>query len=162
MDEFNELLTQYKTLYLQFLSSGDAQYKTGYQNAYDAIEKTLASKQDEVESEKRSLQHFASSYERSNADLQDITNGASGIVKDAQELHDDYKTSKNRYDFWTAYAPPVQANIDVSIGYAILLRIGIFMILLPVLVFIGYLVPDLYGSSFTQYFLQKAPQVPRM
>jgi len=152
MDEFNKLLDQYKTLYLQFLSSGDPQYKTGYQNAYEAIEKTLASKQSEVDSEKRALQHFASSYEQSNADLQDITSGASGIVRDAQELHDEYETSKDRYDFWTAYPPPVQANVDVSVGYAILLRIGIFMMLLPILVYVGYLVPDLYGSSFKPHF----------
>jgi len=152
MDEFNKLLDQYKTLYLQFLSSGDAQYKTGYENAYEAIEKTLASKQSEVESEKRALQHFASSYEQSNADLQDITSGASGIVRDAQELHDEYETSKDRYDFWTAYPPPAQANVDVSVGYAILLRIGIFMMLLPILVYVGYLVPDLYGSSLKPHF----------
>jgi len=157
MDEFNKLLDQYKTLYLQFLSSGDAQYKTGYQNAYEAIEKTLASKQSEVDSEKRDLQHFASSYEQSNADLQDITSGASGIVRDAQELHDEYETSKERYDFWTAYPPPAQANVDVSVGYAILLRIGIFMMLLPILVYVGYLVPDLYGSSFKPHFPSAAP-----
>lgn len=157
MDEFNKLLDQYKTLYLQFLSSGDAQYKRGYENAYEAIEKTLASKQSEVDSEKRDLQRFASSYEQSNADLQDITKGASGIVRDAQQLHDEYETSKERYDFWTAYPPPAQSNVDVSVGYAILLRIGIFMMLLPILVYVGYLVPDLYGSSFKPHLPSGAP-----
>jgi hypothetical protein len=160
MDNFNKLLDQYKTQYLKFLNSGDESAKTAYQKAYEAIESTLSEKQKDVESEKQNLAYFAKSYQKSNQELQDVSSGATDLIRNAQDIHDDYKTAKNRYDDWTANPPPLEATIDVSVGYAILLRIGILLILLPVLLYAGYMVPDLAGSSLTQKLLGKSVGTP--
>jgi hypothetical protein len=147
---FNSLLDQYKTQYLKFLTSGDASDKTAYRRVYDAIEKLLLQKQGSVDKDKKDLQHFAKSYQKSNKDLNDVTSSATRMIRDAQTLHDEYKTSENRYDAWTENPPNIEQPIDVSNGYSILLRIGIFMMLLPVLLYVGYMVPDLAGSGFAQ------------
>jgi hypothetical protein len=139
-DVFNQLLAEYKNQYLLFVSTGAPEHKTAYTNALTAIEEAVSSKQERVDSEKRALQHFASSYEKSNKDLLDITKGTTSLIQDAQDLHDGYETSKKRYTTWTEEIPRVEP-VNVSIGYSILLRIGLFMILIPIMVFIGYLSP---------------------
>ena len=160
MDNFNKLLDQYKTQYLTFLNSGDDSAKAAYQKAYEAIESLLSEKQQAVLSEKRNLAHFTKSYQQSNQDLQDVSSGAQDLMRNAQDIHDDYTTAKSRYDDWTANPPPIENKIDVSVGYAILLRIGILLILLPVLLYAGYKVPDLAGSSFTRSLLGTSPGTP--
>jgi F0F1-type ATP synthase membrane subunit b/b' len=136
MDRFNELLQEYKNQYLQFLASGDQSFKTAYKRAYSAIEEAIDSKQSVVDSEKKALQHFADSYKQTNKELSDTADDATNVISSAQEIHDEYETSKQRYDSWTKqYTPPPE--IDVAKAYGILMRIGIFLILVPVLYFFG-------------------------
>jgi hypothetical protein len=143
MDEFNRLLTEYKNQYLQFLSTGNAEYKTAYERVMKGIEDAISKKREQVDSQKKSMSHFLDSYKKDNQDISKLVNNSEEITKDAQALHDDYETSKDRYDSWTS-DPNVQKGpvIDVTNGYGIMLRIGIFLILLPILIFIGY-----YGGS---------------
>lgn len=151
MDEFNQLLEQYKTQYLQFLSTGDPSFKSAYQNAQTAIEKAISSKREVVDSEKKAMKHFADSYQKQNAELETLAGGVSSMIGDAQSLHDAYLTSKQRYDMWTENAKaPAAPPVDVSIGYSILLRIGIFLVLVPILVLVGYYTP---GPSVSSYSL---------
>lgn len=140
MEEFNRLLSEYKNQYLQFLSSGDIKYKDAYQNVMKGIEDAISRKRQEVDSQKSAMGHFLESYKKDNQALGDTYNGARGLAKDAQALHDEYQTSKNRYDSWTEDPNvPKGPVIDVSNGYSIMLRFGIFLILIPVLIFVGWL-----------------------
>ena len=140
MEEFNRLLSEYKNQYLQFLSSGDIKYKDAYQNVMKGIEDAISRKRQEVDSQKSAMGHFLNSYKKDNKALGDTYNGAQGLAKDAQDLHDEYQTSKNRYDAWTDDPNvPKGPVIDVSNGYSIMLRFGIFLILIPILILVGWL-----------------------
>jgi hypothetical protein len=135
MDEFNKLLEEYKNQYLQFLSTGEESYKRAYKATLDAIEDAVTSKRQSVESEKNAMKHFATSYANTNKELE-------SIVEDGlQETHDQYTTSKDRFNEWTSNPTAPPAPIDVSVGYDILLRFGILLILLPILLFIGTIMP---------------------
>jgi vacuolar-type H+-ATPase subunit I/STV1 len=142
MENFNKLLDEYKNQYLQFLATGSAEFKTAYQRAMDGIESAITEKREQVDAEKRAMKHFAATYKKDNEELTDALNTASTMTEDAQQIHDEYEGSKNRYDVWTSgYVPQASINYDVSNGYGIMLRFGIFLILLPILILIGYLTP---------------------
>lgn len=133
MDEFNRLLTEYKNQYLDFLTTGSPENKTAYQRVMDAIENAITKKRKEVESQKSAMKHFVKSYKQDNDDI-------AKLVDNAQELHDEYTTSKDRYDAWTSDPNvPKGPVIDVANGYGIMLRFGIFLILIPVLILVGWL-----------------------
>ena len=137
MDRFNELLQEYKNQYLQFLATGDAHFKDAYKRAYSAIEEAIGSKQTDVDSEKKALQHFAKSYKQTNKELGNTADDATKLISSAQDIHDEYETSKQRYDSWTEGATVPTAPPDVGRAYAILMRIGILLILIPILYFVG-------------------------
>jgi len=142
MEEFNKLLDEYKNQYLQFLATGSAEFKTASSKVMTAIENAITEKREQVDKEKKAMKHFASTYKKNNDELSDLINTTSGMTDNAQKLHDEYEGSKNRYDVWTSgYAPPSTINFDVSNGYGVMLRFGIFLILLPILFFVGYLTP---------------------
>lgn len=140
MEEFNRLLTEYKNQYLDFLSTGSSEHKTAYERVMQAIENAISKKREQVDSQKSAMKHFVKSYKKDNEDLSDLVNGAQGLTKDAQEMHDEYETSKDRYDSWTS-DPGISKGpvIDVSNGYGIMLRLGIFLILIPVLILVGWM-----------------------
>jgi hypothetical protein len=73
------------------------------------------------------------------------------MYKDADRLQDEFTTSKNRYDLWTSNGPtgPV---LDLSVGYAILLRMGIVLLTLPILFVFGYILAKEQGPmSLSNY-----------
>lgn len=140
MDDFNRLLEEYKNQYLQFLATGEESYKRAYQTALEAIENAVSSKRDQLDTEKGALKHFAASYAKTNKELE-------SVVQDGlQDAHDQYTTSKNRFNEWTAN-PVTRTTVDVSTGYIILLRFGILLILLPVLLFVGLVMPFQFEQS---------------
>jgi hypothetical protein len=141
MEDFNRILNEWKGQYLQFIATGDDASKQAYQRAQQAIEETIAAKRARVDSEKAAMKQFANSYAKSNSDLSSSVAGAQSLVDNAQAIHDSYVTSRDRFNEWTSTDKPAPPTLDVSNGYSILLRIGIFLILLPVLLFVGYLVP---------------------
>lgn len=149
MEEFNQILNEWKDKYVQFITTGDENDKQAYQNAQSAIEQAISTKRSRVENEQAAMKQFANSYTKSNADLNAAVGSAQSLVDNAQDLHDQYVTSKDRFDEWTeAPQTPAKPTLDVSNGYAILLRVGIFLILLPVLLFIGYLAPTgMFGAT---------------
>lgn len=147
MEEFNQILNTWKDTYVQYITTGDENDKQAYQSAQEAIEQTLSAKRARVEREQADMKQFANSYAKSNADLASTVDNAQSLVNNAQSLYDSYVTSKNRFDTWTEGPVPTKPTLDVSNGYAILLRVGIFLILLPILLFVGYLVPAV-GQTF--------------
>lgn len=150
MDEFNKLLTEYKNQYLDFLATGGAEYKAAYQRVMSEIESMISAKRQEVDAQKSSMKHFVKSYAEDNRDL-------GGMVEDAQQLHDQYQTSKNRYEAWTEDSKiPKAPVLDISNGYSIMLRFGIFLILIPVLILVGWFtgghhaMPSMRSINITQ------------
>lgn len=137
MEEFNKILEEYRGNYIQFLTTGIPEYKTAYQRAQDIIEKLLQEKQEQVLKEKKDMKHFVESYKRDNEELTSLYDAGTSMKKDAQEIQDEYITSKNRYSEFTK-KPEIPAKVDLTNGYTILLRIGIIFIILPVLFFLGY------------------------
>jgi hypothetical protein len=165
MEEFNQVLNEWKDKYVQYITTGDENDKQAYESAQSAIEQTLSAKRARVEREQADMKQFANSYAKSNADLANTVDNAKSLVDNAAVLHDQYVTSKNRFDTWTeSPTAPAKPTPDVSNGYAIVLRVGIFLILLPILLFVGYLVPGVAqtlgapGTSITLLSPALSPQ----
>jgi hypothetical protein len=136
-EEFNKLLDEYQANYVQFLTTGIPDYERAYKNAQTAIEKILDDKRQRVDKEKKDMKHFAASYKEDNEDLGRLFNSASTMYQDAQSIQDQFETAKQRYDQFTETPEPSKA-VDVSNGYKLLLRIGVILILIPVLFLLGY------------------------
>jgi len=141
MEEFNRLLNEYKDQYLQFLTTGDQSYRVASERALEAIEQAVTTKREHVDSEKAAMKHFAATYQKNNEELESAVQSAASKLKSSQELHDEYQTSKTRYDSTTS-----TASFDPSVGYSILMRIGIVLILLPILALVGFVFPTVADS----------------
>ena len=140
MEEFNRLLNEYKNQYLQFLATGNSQFRDAYQTVMRSIEEAITRKRERVESQKSAMKHFVRSYKQDNDELAGMVESSSSMAKSSMQAHDEFLTSKDRYDTWTSDpSAPKKPVVDVANGYAIMLRFGIFLILIPVLIFIGWL-----------------------
>lgn len=140
-EQFNRLLDEYKNQYLQFLSTGDDAAKRAYQATLDAIEAAISEKRESVDSEKRAMKHFAASYQADKDALEDTVARGQDVAQSAQDIMDDYQEAKARYD--QALQRP--AHVDLSVGYAVLARIGAFLLLLPLVLLAAY-----YSVSFVR------------
>lgn len=148
MSGFEDLLNEYKSNYTQFLSTGNTAYKTAYMNAQEAIDKAILERQGEVEDQKRDMNRFTESYQEGNTELSDIYDSASGLFMNAQQIEDTYRGAKQRYDQLISPASG-EPTLNVSNGYAFILRFGLVLILLPLLFFIGYWSPQIKAAVST-------------
>jgi hypothetical protein len=146
MSGFENLLNEYKSNYIQFLSTGNTAYKTAYMNAQEAIDKAILARQKEVEDQKRDMNRFTESYQEGNSELSDIYDSASGLFMNAQQIEDTYRGAKQRYDQLVS-PESGEPTLNVSNGYAFLLRFGLILILLPLLFFIGYWSPQIKAAA---------------
>jgi hypothetical protein len=137
MEEFNKLLEEYRGNYVQFLTTGIPDYERAYKNAQNAIEGVLVNMGKRVEKEKKDMKHFSKSYAQDNNELENLYNSASAMYTDAQTIQDNYETSKQQYNQFIDNPTPSSA-VDVTNGYNLLLRIGIILVLIPVLFVVGY------------------------
>jgi hypothetical protein len=148
MSGFENLLNEYKSNYVQFLSTGNPAYKTAYQNAQAAIDGAILDRQKEVEDQKHDMDRFADSYQEGNSELSDIYDSATGLFQNAQQIEDTYQAAKGRYN---QAASPESGGpaLNISNGYAFLLRFGLILIILPLLFFIGYWSPQIKAAAST-------------
>lgn len=137
METFNKLLDEYSGNYVQFLTTGISDYERAYKNARDLIEKTLDEKRLQVDKEKRDMKYFSETYTNDNEQLSGLFDSASDMFKDAQKIQDTFETAKQRYTDFTSTPEPPKV-INVSNGYNLLLRIGIILVLLPILFIFGF------------------------
>jgi len=148
MSGFENLLNEYKSNYVQFLSTGNNAYKTAYQNAQEAIDKEILARQKEVEDQKRDMNRFTESYQEGNSELSNIYDSATSLFQNAQQIEDTYRGAKGRYDQLVSPASG-EPTLNVSNGYAFLLRFGLVLILLPILFLIGYWSPQIKATAAT-------------
>jgi hypothetical protein len=140
--EFEQMMAEYKSNYVEFLATGNQAYKTAYRNAQDAIEKMIGARQTQVESQKNDMQQFVASYESGNEAMGDTVDEAAELHSNAQKIADEYDAAKNRYDLYTKNMPTLP-SVDISSGYAMVLRFGIVLFLLPILFLIAYWSPQM-------------------
>jgi hypothetical protein len=148
MSGFENLLNEYKSNYTQFLSTGNAAYKTAYMNAQEAIDKAILARQKEVEDQKRDMNRFTESYQEGNSELSDMYDSASGMFMNAQQIEDTYRGAKQRYDQLVS-PESGEPTLNLSNGYAFILRFGLVLILLPILFLIGYWSPQIKAAATT-------------
>jgi len=146
METFNKLLDEYSGNYVQFLTTGISDYERAYKNARDLIEKTLDEKRLQVDKEKRDMKYFSETYTNDNEQLSGLFDSASDMFKDAQKIQDTFETAKQRYTDFTSTPEPPKV-INVSNGYNLLLRIGIILVLLPILFIFGFYMTTTTVSS---------------
>ena len=140
---FNKLLDEYRSNSLEYLSTQRPEYKKAADIAEGAVQDMLTQKQESVIQQKKDMQSFASSYEEGHKELFTIRERGEDMRGDTQKLLDKYETSKQRYDSWTDN-PLAPSTINYNLGYGILWRLGILMLLLPAIMFIGFFNPQLY------------------
>jgi hypothetical protein len=145
---FEKMMDEYKSNYVQFVTTGNEAYKTAYKNAQDAIDKMLTAHQEEVKSQKADMQHFVDSYKTGNDEMGEEYDKASELHQNAQKIADDYEAAKNRYDLYNENSPKLP-TIDISTGYAMILRVGIVLILIPIMFLIGFWSPQMNPFAST-------------
>jgi len=148
IETFNKLLDEYRSNYVQFLSTGTDAYKQAYQLAQQHIETALTEKRSQVDKEKKDMKHFTESYAKDTNDLSSMYDSGTSMYKDADKLQDEFTTSKERYELWTKKGPTAPV-LDLSVGYAILLRMGIVLLVLPILFVVGYILARQNGGSMS-------------
>jgi hypothetical protein len=102
----------------------------------------VSSRQAQVESQKKDMQEFAGSYEEGNDEMSKKYDEAAELHSNAQKISDEYEAAKNRYELYTKNKPTLP-SVDVSNGYAMVLRFGIVLFLLPILFLIAYWSPQM-------------------
>jgi dsDNA-specific endonuclease/ATPase MutS2 len=137
MEQFNKLLEEYKGNYIQFLATGSAEYQRAYKKAQDFIEKALTQKRSVVEKEAEDMQHYTQSFKQDNSALSSMYDMGTDMYKDADQVQDQFEASKTRYDMINTIGDKGN-KINVALGYAILWRVAIVILLIPVLVLLGY------------------------
>ena len=147
--DFEKMLDEYKSNYVQFLTTGNSAYQTAYKNAQSAIEKMMSARQTEVQSQKADMLKFTQSFKEGNDAMGEEYEKAAELRSDAQTIEDDFQGAKNRYDLYKQKTPTLP-RVDVPNGYAIMLRFGIVLFLLPLLFLIGVWSPMMnpFSSSF--------------
>lgn len=143
---FNKLLDEYRSNQIQYLSTQRPEYKKAADAAERAVQDALTNKQKTVDKQRKDMAHFASSYEDDTKELFTLADRGKDMRGDAEKLMDNYETSKQRYDAWSASPPPASV-VDYANGFGILWRVGVLMLLLPILVLIGFYSPQLHQMS---------------
>jgi len=139
---FEEMLEEYKSNYVQYVTTGIETYKKAYKAAQDALEQMVGNRQKEVEAQKADMQKFAESYQEGNTEMGTEYDKAAELHASAQKIEDDYVGAKNRYDMYKEKTPDLP-RVDVSNGYAMILRIGIILFIIPIMYLIGYWSPQM-------------------
>jgi hypothetical protein len=146
--QFNKLLDEFRSNQLQFLTTQRPEYQKAAKISQSAIEDALMTKQETVNQQRRDMNHFASSYAEGSKELFTLVDNAGDMRGNAQKMMDMYETSKTRYETWSEKSTPGSV-VDYALGYGILWRVGIIMILFPVLILLGFYSPQLYQSAFS-------------
>jgi hypothetical protein len=152
-ENFEKLLGQYRSNQLQYLTTQRPEYKKAADIAERAVQDALTKKQILVEDQRKAMTGFASEYASSHKELFTLADQANDMRGDTQKLVDKYETSKQRYDFWSE-KPPTGSTIDYANGYGILWRVGIIMLIVPILILVGFYSPQLYelGVGVSSWF----------
>jgi hypothetical protein len=152
---FNKLLDEYKSNYVQFVTTGNQQFQKAYENARNAVQDIISGRRAAVEKERSDMKHFVKAYKKDGDSLGELQDRAGGLYKNAQTIQDSYETSKKRYDNWLKNEEPSQP-IDYTNGYGILWRVGLLALLLLFIFGISFYNPTatsqqqpFYGSSFS-------------
>lgn len=150
---FNKLLDEYKSNYVQFVTTGNQQFQKAYENARNAIQEMISGKRALVDKERSDMKHFVGAYKKDGDSLGELQDRAGGMYKNAQKIQDSYETSKKRYDNWLKNEEPSQP-IDYTNGYGILWRVGLLALMLLFIFGISFYNPTtvnqpFYGTSFS-------------
>lgn len=137
---FNKLLEEYKSNYVEYMSTGTDDFKKAYENSLNAIHKIILTKQAAVDRERANMKHFAGSYKKDGDSLGKLQDKAGKMYNNAQKIQDKYETSKKRYDNWLKNEP--SQAIDYTNGYGILWRIGLAGLLLLFIFAISFYNPN--------------------
>ena len=149
-DQFNKLLDEYRSNQLKFLTTQRPEYQKAAKIAQGAVEDALSAKQEVVNQQRRDMKHFAESYHEGTKEMFTLVEQADDMRGQAQKMVDNYDTSKSRYDAWSL-SPSTSVAIDYLNGYGILWRIGVIMILFPLLILVGYYGGEMY-YSYSSWF----------
>jgi hypothetical protein len=102
----------------------------------------VGNRQKEVEAQKADMQKFADSYQEGNEEMGTEYDKAAELHASAQKIEDDYVGAKNRYDLYKQKTPNLP-RVDVANGYAMILRLGIILFIIPIMFLIAYWSPQM-------------------
>lgn len=94
MGDYYRAISLYKQNYLNYKLTGNATYKTAYENAEAWIEKYLKSLEEQVAKDTSQIGGFINSYANASPELSNMQQQMKSIQREAPKLQDQYETEK--------------------------------------------------------------------
>lgn len=91
---FRQALEVYRTNYLEYKVTGQAEYKTAYESAQRVIEEYLANLQKKIGNDASYVDSFVKQYANSNQTLMELRDRSRAIQKEGPILQDQYDVKR--------------------------------------------------------------------
>lgn len=164
--EFEGLLSTYKQNYVDFVTTGQASYKTAYTNALAAITKAISDHANTYESEKNNLSTFLTNFNTTQSGINSLQNNSSASLENIQKLASDYETTKGQYQQYfglcedgTRGCPPPRPGPptggDYSRGIKILIALSVLFFIFIFFFIAGYYFQVGAGATPVQQTIQQ-------
>lgn len=144
-EQFEKLLSSYRSNYMQYIVTGQSSYKTAYEKIYNEIDQMIQARQQQVNNEKASASQFLNNFQQDNSEIADMRSKAQTMLEDVQQTRNQYQAAKSRYDNTDVLGSLSPAN---ERGLGIVLRLGILLILIPIFFVLGYFYPTETRAPF--------------
>lgn len=153
MDEttkFRKLLDGYRDAYLQFVTTGSQQFKDASKTILDQITATIDARRQQYEGETKVLGSFLNEYKTTQQGLDVLGEKSAQSLKDIESVRDEYAAAQERYQQLEGDGDVPATIVNAQRGYDIVLRLGILLVVLVVLFFVGYFFPTETLGFFAQ------------
>lgn len=142
-EQFEKLLSSYRSNYMQYVVTGQPTYKTAYETVYNQLDQLISARQQQVNGEKTAATQYLSNFKQDNQDIQNMRDKVSSMLDDVQTTKQQYEAAKSRYDNTDITSSLSPKN---QVGLGIVLRLGILLILIPIFFVLGYFYPSESGK----------------
>lgn len=144
-EQFEKLLSSYRSNYMQYIVTGQSAYKTAYENIYKQISQMIEARQQQVNNEKSAASQFLSNFQQDNSEITEMRNKAQSMLDEVQQTKNQYQAAKSRYDNTDILGSLSPTN---ERGLGIVLRLGILILLIPIFFILGYFYPSEARAPF--------------
>lgn len=95
--DLQSAMDAYKNAYTQYKLTGDASYKTAYENAQQWIETYIQNQKSQLDSNKEFIDAFVQDYSNTNPELDHLQTQFKKLQKESPELQSEYAVNHALY-----------------------------------------------------------------
>jgi CHASE3 domain sensor protein len=123
----DEAVEQYKRNFVQYKLTGNAAYKTAYENAQKWIDSYILQKQEALEEDNKFIDKFVDDYTTTNPDLVKLQKQMKNIRKEGPELQDSQVVNRALTEETPMDMTPYYVKAGIAAGlFAILVTLSLF------------------------------------